>query len=200
MKFTKVAITGILISTIFAGCTEETVPKSKGEIKSQQTNEEIKNETSLEEVNDAKVWKDVSTPNGFNKYGIEPTLQAWITYHAEEIENSTDVDDYLPKINQIATERSKYFKVQGEDLEKDFDNLWMLGNKIDHLNFVISEQKNNGDVPTENYDQLNLAFKYYTELLHDLNIIINNDGNGETFGYTHQLDGDKVKEIESFIY
>ncbi len=47
--------------------------------------------------------------------------------------------------------------------------------------------------------QMQLAYDYMTELLNDLNIALNYGGKGETFGVLHQLEGDKVIEMESFI-
>jgi hypothetical protein len=63
---------------------------------------------------------------------------------------------------------------------------------LDEEDLFIKEWK-----PISN--QLQLSYDYMTKLLNDLDIAINNDGNGETFGVSHQLDGDKVKEVESFI-
>lgn len=68
-----------------------------------------------------------------------------------------------------------------------------------HLDYVISVEKQQGLDTAEFYGELTKCFKYFTELLHDLNVIINNDGKGETYGLTHQLDGSKVDELENFF-
>lgn len=91
----------------------------------------------------------------------------------------------------------KYFRVQGDNLQKDFENLNVLQIWMGHLEYVLStntpeRSRFNGD--------LKQTFKYFTELLHDLNIVINHDEKGETFGLTHQLDGNKVKELEAYLY
>lgn len=79
MKLIKLAFTGILVSGLLTGCTKEETKV-----------EPVKTEA---EVNDPKTWTDVSTPEGFNSYGIEPTLEAWIAYHAEDIGKTTEVKE-----------------------------------------------------------------------------------------------------------
>ncbi|QFF99359.1 hypothetical protein PB01_11285 [Psychrobacillus glaciei] len=156
------------------------------------------NETESE-FSDPKTWKDVSTPEGFNSYGIEPTLEAWIAYHAEDITKTTDVKEYYPRARRFITEM-KYFRVQGEDLQKDFANLMMLQTWISHLDYVISVNDQQGIRTAENYEEMKKSFKYFTELLHDIDIVINHDGKGETFGFAYQLDGKKVQEIDTYIH
>ncbi len=195
MKLIKFAFTGLLLSGLLTGCTKEETKIEQA--KTEETKvEQVKAEA---QVNDPKNWKDVSTPEGFNNYGIEPTLEAWIAYHAEDIAKTTDINEYYPKADRFTNEM-KYFRIQGDDLEKDFENLNVLPIFMGHLVYVISEQDKQGIGTAETYDELNEAFKYFTELLHDLDIIINYDGKGETFGVTNQLDGNKVNELESFLY
>lgn len=196
MKLIKIAYIGVFVSVLLTGCTKE------------QTNiEEVKSiETNIEEVkpeeikfNDPKVWKDISTPEGFDKYGIEPTLEAWIAYHAEDVAKTADVYEYY-RNGDILTSEMRYFGIQGDDLQKDFDNLQLLNATIGALfNFV--EMRDSQDPVRAIYtEELNTSFKYFTELLQDLNIVINYDGKGETFGITHQLDGNRLKEFESYIH
>lgn len=186
MKFMKIAFTGLLVSALLTGCSDE-----------ETKIEEVKPEET--KVNNAKVWKDVSTPEGFNEYGIEPTLKAWIAYHAEDITKTTDVNEYYPKADRLTSEM-KYFRVQGDDLQKDFENLNVLQIWMGHLVYVLSKQDMLEPDRVKFNDDLKKSFKYFTELLHDLDIVINYDGKGETFGLTHQLDGNKVKELESYLY
>ncbi|MEX3625895.1 hypothetical protein [Viridibacillus arvi] len=196
MKLIKFAFTGFLVIGLLMGCTKESKSQPKDE--TSQPKKEIKDEQP--KVNDSKVWKDVSTPEGFNNYGIKPTLNAWITFYAEDVAKTDDVKEYLPKITSLTFENDKYFKIQGEDFQKDFDNLHLLAAMIDHCVYVISVQDKKGIGTAETYDQLNESYKYFTELLHDIDVVINYDGKGETFGVTHQLDGKKVDKLESFIH
>lgn len=200
LKLMKLAFTGFLIIGLLMGCTTESTSQPKEE--SSQPKDETKDETKDEqpEVNNSKMWKDVSTPEGFNNYGIKPTLNAWITFHVEDVAKTDDVKEYLPKITSLTFENDRYFKIQGEDFQKDFDNLHLLAAMINHCVYVISVQDKKGIGTAEAYDQLNESYKYFTELLHDIDVVINYDGKGETFGVTHQLDGKKVDKLESFIH
>ncbi|MFE6166932.1 hypothetical protein ACFVP8_03535 [Viridibacillus arvi] len=195
MKLIKLAFTGFLVIGLLMGCAKES--KSQPKEETSQPKKEIKDEQP--KVNDSKVWKDVSTPEGFNNYGIKPTLNAWITFHAEDVAKTDDVKEYLPKITSLTFENDRYFKIQGEDFQKDFDNLHLLAAMINHCVYVISVQDKKGIGTAETYDQLNESYKYFTELLHDIDVVINYNGKGETFGVTHQLDGKKVDKLESIF-
>ena len=191
----KLAFTGLLVSGLLTGCTKEETKVEQP--KTDETKvEQVKTEA---EVNDPKNWRDVSTPEGFNSYGIETTLEAWIAFHAEDIAKTTDVKEYYPKAERIRNEM-RYFRIQGDDLQKDFENLEVLQTLMGNLDYSISVAEEQGIETAETYDKLKKAFRYFTELVHDIEIVINHDGKGETFGFTHQLDGKKVKEIETFIY
>lgn len=93
-------------------------------------------------------------------------------------------------------ENNKYFKSQREEFQKVFDNLHLLAAMINHCVYVISEQNKQGIGTEETNNQLNESYKYLTKLLHDIDIVINYEGRGETFGVTHQLDDKKVDELE----
>ena len=195
MKLTKIVYTGLFVSVLLTGCTKEETKIE--EVKPEEAKiKEVK--TEVTKVNKPKLWKDVSTPEGFNDYGIEPTLEAWIAYHAEDIAKTTDVNEYYPKADRLTNELI-YFRVQGDDLQKDFENLNVLQIWMGHLEFVLSTDLLESERSRFN-DDLKQTFKYFTELLHDLDIVINHDGEGETFGLTHQLDGNKVKELEAYLY
>ena len=195
MKLLKLAFTGLLVSGLLTGCTKE-----ETEVEQDQTEEtKIEHVKPEAEVNDPKTWKDVSTPEGFDSYGIEPTLEAWIAYHAEDIAKTTDIKEYYPRARHLRNEL-EYFRIQGDDLQKDFENLEVLQTLIGNLDYSISVAEEQGIETAGTYDELKKSFKYFTELVHDIDIVINHEGKGETFGFTHQLDGEKVKEIETFIY
>ncbi|MEK8197707.1 hypothetical protein [Lysinibacillus sp. FSL M8-0134] len=197
MKQIKLVFTGLLLSGLLMGCTEE--EKKVEQVKAEEAENEVVTIETKTEVNSSKVWKDVSKPDGFNDYGIEPTLKAWIAYHAEDITKTTDVNEYYSRANRLTKELS-YFRVQGEDLEKDFENLNVLQTFMGHLDYVISVEEEQGIDTAEAYEELKVSFKYFTELLQDLNSIINDNSQGEIFGLTHQLDGNRVDELEKFLY
>lgn len=110
-----------------------------------------------------EIWNDVSTSEGFNNYEIEPTLEAWIVYHAQDINKTTDVDEYYLRADRL-TKEMLYFRVQGEDLQKDFENLNVLQILMGHLDYVISVEKQQGLDTAESYGELTKCFTYFTEL------------------------------------
>jgi hypothetical protein len=48
-------------------------------------------------------------------------------------------------------------------------------------------------------DRLIKSVEYMKQLLNDLDIAINKDGKGDLFEVAHQLDGQRVGELETFI-
>lgn len=138
MKLIKFAFTGLLVSGLLTGCTKEETKV-----------EPVKTEA---EVNDPKTWKEVSTPEGFNSYGIEPTLEAWIAYHAEDIGKTTDVKEYYLRARRLRNEL-EYFWIQGDNLQKDFDNLEVLQTLMGNLDYSISVAEEQGIETAETYDE-----------------------------------------------
>ena len=90
MKQVKFVFTGLFISGLLTACTKEEMKIEQ--VNTQETIVEQVNKEAV--VNDAKAWSDVSSPEGFDKYGIEPTLKAWIAYHAEDTFKTTNVNEY----------------------------------------------------------------------------------------------------------
>lgn len=85
------------------------------------------------------------------------------------------------------------------DIGKDFENLRRLAEIIKHETDLRSEGTSSKKEWKPISNRLQLAYDYMTNLLNDLNVAINYGGKGETLGVSHQLDGEKVKEFESFI-
>lgn len=84
----------------------------------------------------SKNWNDVSTPEGFNNYEIEPTLEAWIAHHAQDINKTTDVDEYYLRADRL-TKEMLYFRVQGEDLQLYGLTHQLDGSKVDELEKLL---------------------------------------------------------------
>lgn len=130
MKLVNVVLTGLLISGLLIGCTEE--EETKGE----QAKTEETTIKQVAAVNPSKNWNDVSTPEGFNNYEIEPTLEAWIAYHAQDINKTTDVDEYYLRADRL-TKEMLYFRVQGEDLQLYGLTHQLDGSKVDELEKLL---------------------------------------------------------------
>ncbi|WLD91728.1 hypothetical protein [Alkalihalobacillus sp. AL-G] len=101
-----------------------------------------------------------------------------------------------------------YIDVEGEAIEKDFEN-------IKNLTIVIHmEEKERyehldlpkGEWPQAHVDQwkqpserMKTAMRYLKGILNDLDIAINKN-DGEILGYAHMVDGKKAADIENFIH
>jgi len=98
-----------------------------------------------------------------------------------------------------------YIKVEGVYLEKDFENMRLLVNNITHLHFVrtANVDPNSGSTRPQDWDPdpegLNQSFEYIKQLLNDLDVAINKNGSGVTYGVSFYGDGDKVEELNSFL-
>ncbi|WP_077212462.1 hypothetical protein [Bacillus dakarensis] len=172
-----------------------------------------------ENTTDPKKWKDLSTKGDLVKPDFPTNVNDWVAFQINEFSKKSDVNlpnggydegyDYYLKSQALSMTLGSYIRVEGEDLEKDFENLWVLASAIGHEQFVRTAHIGpNGEAieKTEYYKQwkptnkrMKLSFEYMKQLLNDIDIAINKDSKGETFGVSHQLDGDKVEEMESFI-
>ncbi|MGY3190535.1 hypothetical protein [Lysinibacillus sp. TE18511] len=43
------------------------------------------------------------------------------------------------------------------------------------------------------------AFEYMNQIVNDIDVAINHNGEGEMYGVTHLLNGGKVSEVEKFV-
>lgn len=172
-----------------------------------------------EQTTDPKEWKDLSTTGDLVKPDFPTNVNDWVAFQINEFSKKSDVNlpnggydegyDYYLKSQALSMTLGSYIRVEGDDLEKDFENLWVLASAIGHEQFVRTAHIGpNGEAieKTEYYKQwkptnkrMKLSFEYMKQLLNDIDIAINKDSKGETFGVSHQLDGDKVEEMESFI-
>ncbi|MGQ4668497.1 hypothetical protein ACUIJN_22220 [Metabacillus halosaccharovorans] len=96
--------------------------------------------------------------------------------------------------------------VEGGAMQKDFNNLKKLTEII-----VEEHRKRTESIELGEYDKkeeeerkapnerLEKAVEYIQKLMHDLNIIINEESENQLLGYTHHADGSKKKEINEFI-
>ena len=94
-------------------------------------------------------------------------------------------------------------------LEIEFSNLNMLSSHMLHGQFVRTAHLNSYGQAKEDTslsdqwkptdDEMRQAFEYMKQLVNDLDVAFNHGGEGETFGVTHVLNGDKVSKMEDFI-
>ncbi|WP_274853384.1 hypothetical protein [Bacillus methanolicus] len=212
MNLLKVGMSGMLIGGLLAGC------EISESLKTSELKEEVNTETKKSEEVDPKESKDLSTTKGIENPDIEPDVKKWIAKKVEEFSkphpkvSQAGFDegyDYYLKAQSVSNEVGSYIRVEGVDLEKDFENLRQLSSIISHEQFVRTahiDPNGNAKEKTEYAkewkpvnERMKRTFEYMKELLNDINVAINKNGKGETFGVSHQLDGDKVSEMESFM-
>ncbi|MGM7701599.1 hypothetical protein ACSVDE_07700 [Pseudalkalibacillus sp. Hm43] len=161
-----------------------------------------------------KEWKDVSDfhKNDPENDAAAHSLGEFIQQYAEELNEPVPVqyeDDPVYYRWLAATVSSTDLRnklVDGEAIEKDFKNLFDLTLIIhwEQINRYLPLNKEGNpmdyrDEWLEPSDRLIQAIEYSKQLTHDLNVVINKDGQGETYGVAHMLDGEKATEVEQFI-
>lgn len=213
----KLGLIGIAIVGLLVGCETSVAKENEVKVK---TAEEIKSKpvSVAKEIN-PKIWKDKSSAEGLEKTDFTSNAKGWVAEQLNIFRQAPDEKlleagydkgyDYYLKAKAVSNVLGSYIRVEGVDLEKDFENLRLLAGIIEHEtdgrteNIDTKEYEENKRDAIKDWEpmseRLQLAYDYMTQLLNDLDIAINKDGKGETFGLSHQLDGDKVKEMESFI-
>ncbi|MEC1525633.1 M56 family metallopeptidase [Neobacillus niacini] len=131
---------------------------------------------------------------------IDPSAKLFIARQAKEFKNTTDINEYLSNIQQIMQEYRKQSPLFNtvED-NNDFANLGTLLGAGALFKHSISYQKQQGIETVEYSDDLKRIFEYTKQLLNDLDVVMNKNGKGDTFGVSHQLNGEHVKELEKFL-
>lgn len=204
MKFLKIEIVVTLVFGILAGCSTVEAPPNQAEANP-------KNVVEVAEI-DPKQWKDATfIPNGLkpdfptnvNDY-FENTLNHWNAEIAEKYSRMGYPPEYnyYIEVMGITSVVDEYIRVQGVDLEKDVYNLRQLAavvemeqwKRAEHIDPNSNKAVKQWKPASERFFQ---AVEYMKQLLTDLNYITN--GTGEPYGVTHQLDGDKVDELNSFL-
>lgn len=202
--FLKLSIVSVMAAgLLLAGCGTSAV-KEKEE-KDKET-EEIPVKAA---DTDSKEWKDKSSANGIEKPDFTPTAQGWVAEQLDIFQQEPDSKlieaghdkgyDYYLKAEPFTRLLGSYIWVEGVDIEKDFENLRRLADIIINEHDIRSVGTNSTKEWKPISTQSQLAYDYMTQLLNDLNVAINLDGKGETFGVSHQLDGTRVEELESYI-
>ncbi len=175
----------------------------------------------IESIKDeSKVWRDLSSAGDLKNPDFATNVREWVPQTLERLEQPVPsrypgagmdegYDIYL-KAEMLRDMLGPHIRVEGEDLNKDFQNIQTLISYIGHHQYVRTahiDSYGNAKEKTEYMDEwkpaddtLFQAFENIKHLLHDIDVAINKDGRGKTYGVSHQLDGEKVKEFERFMY
>lgn len=128
--------------------------------------------------------------------GFDPRLNKFISEQAEEFKNTTDRFEYNAKIGLLVAEfANQYTGYPTVEAAYDFENLRRLIQWASIINFSY-----NGTNREQEIAQVTSVVEYLKQLLNDLDVVMNKNGQGETFGVLHQLNGEHVLELEKFAY
>lgn len=126
----------------------------------------------------------------------------------KEVNNDEGFEYYL-KAQVVIREFPKHLIKESNEIEKEHSNLFLLSSYISHNQFVRTvhiepngEAKESAEFvdqwkPTD--DNMSQAFEYMKQIVNDIDIAVNHNGEGETYGVTHLLNGEKVSEVEKFL-
>ena len=133
----KIGMMGLAIGGLLAGCGTSETSKSKEEVKV--------NAATSSEV-DPKEWKDLSAAGDLEDTDFEPNAKVWIADTLEVFSQEPDESlyedgfdegyDYYMKVMTVSHILGSYIRVEGGDLEKDFENLWILTRTIEHEQYA----------------------------------------------------------------
>jgi len=127
-----------------------------------------------------------------------------------EAKNDDGFEYYLKSKKVMALYPNRTPNFLGDtNLEIEFRNLIMLESRMLHLQFARTAHLNSYGQAKEDTslsdqwkptdDDMRQAFEYFSQLVNDFDVAFNHGGEGEKFGVTHLLNGDKVSEMEGFI-
>lgn len=214
LNLLKIGMTGLMLGGLLTGCGTEETSKPKEEVEVNSSVEEI-NMNAAEEV-DPKEWKIVTPPPEILEY---ENANVWVAAKVKEFSQVSNpkmyeagfddgYDYYLKAQNVTNVLDAVRFTIEGVDIQKDFENLRVIVGTIGHLHYARTAHLDPEGTGKVNFspkewkpadERMKTTYDYMLQLLNDLDVALNKNGEGETFGVTHQLDGDRVDEMESFL-
>ncbi|MCM3393150.1 hypothetical protein [Cytobacillus oceanisediminis] len=151
---------------------------------------------------------------------FSPEAKEWIAEMAAEFNRAPEesfeelkLEDvgfvYYTKADNLYKNMQHYIDDKNESFDEDFANLRMLAAGISHNQFERTAHIDDTGKEKDNLEHaedwkpmptsMETAYQYMRQLLNDLDITINKNGKGTSFGVSHLTNGDKVNELESFI-
>ncbi|SFE03190.1 hypothetical protein SAMN05216238_107132 [Lentibacillus persicus] len=140
---------------------------------------------SFSELADYSKWKQTSYDEGFNYYlKVQEFYESW---------NDASIN----------------ITGESESLQNDFRNIGHMKAIINHNQFSrtshlgrqgqAKEDVERSDQWKETPEEMRQAYEYMKQIVHDLDVAFNHDGEGETYGVTYTLNGDKASKVESLF-
>lgn len=122
--------------------------------------------------------------------------------------NNDEGFEYYLKAQEVIREFPNQL-IEIDAIDKDHSNLFLLSSYISHLQFLRTAHLGpNGEAKesTELADQweptnekMYQAFEYMKQIVNDIDIAVNHNGEGEIYGVTYLLNSENVSQIENFV-
>ncbi|WP_428909510.1 hypothetical protein [Niallia sp. Krafla_26] len=198
-RYIKLAMVGLMLGGVLTGCSEDAAstkatPHTPVSAEETESNEQDLKQQEQKEygqwiVDTKELLSNPSTDSLLEQAGFDEGFNMYL--------NARDFAQ--EKLANIP---------EGHYNDKDIQNLFMLYALIEHIQFSrTAHLGENGEAieaaeladqwePTP--DKMRQAYDYMLQILNDLDVAVNRDGKGETFGVTHQLNGEHVGTLELF--
>ncbi|MCK1998643.1 hypothetical protein MPH47_15670 [Psychrobacillus psychrodurans] len=123
--------------------------------------------------------------------------------------NNDEGFEYYLKAQEVVGEFPYQLIKASNEMEKEQSNLFLLTSYISHKQFARTvhlgsngEAKESTELvdqwaPTDEY--MRQAYEYMKQIVNDIDVAVNHNGEGKTYGVTYLLNGEKVFEVEKFI-
>ncbi|MEK5071717.1 hypothetical protein [Sporosarcina sp. FSL K6-1508] len=200
MKLLKIGMIGVLVGGLLVAC-------GKDEINSKV----VSKVTGAEDIEKEEVAANEHPE--FLPQTKEWTAETLAEFNRPPEERFDEAGNDVGLVYYIKTQEaieSMSQNIHPEEVgDEDFSNLRLLAARISHNQFVRTAHIEDTGKEKTNLDYVKdwkpvpesteMSFEYMKRLLNDLDVAINKNGEGETFGVSHLMDGDKVKELETFF-
>lgn len=212
----KVSITFIIFGLLFVGCSQ------KEQLKTRESARNINSETKMEysdlketEVDEIPKESSELVTKLYDKE-VGEWASAMVIMLSEPLNDTKLIEaendegfEYYKKAQEVIWAFPTHLIVGDKEIEKEHSNLFLLSSYIGHKQFVrtahldpdgqAKEDMSLSDQWKPTDGDMRQAFEYMKQLVNDLDVAFNHGGEGETFGVTHLLNGEKVSEMEAFV-
>ena len=198
MKFKKLTLSTAMTATLLLTACGSNDTESSKDKEEHVIHAESNKDTEQEEK---PSFKDVSI-----KYWVERkdhNLHT-ITEDNSKAKNAGFSEYYIMQLATDTQEIRMQYRAEGENINKDFDNIEKLSKEIKeaHLDNIEKLKKNGINDPKASWRQPSERMRegvvYMQAVFNDLDIVLN-DKDGKSYGFTYTGDGEHIKELEGFL-
>ncbi|BCB04018.1 hypothetical protein [Bacillus sp. KH172YL63] len=195
----------IIGGLVLTGCSTEDATPSKAPDEAAES----------VEVSDATTGNQVRQTDMKNKAGALDTVESLKRILDEPMdpalmEEGLDKEyGWYLKSERIKNQVDHILPYMEESDAADFHSLQNLSGMISHSQYMRTAHIDNTGGETEAHTAvdrwktadaaLNYSYMYIKQIVHDLDIALNHNGVGDTYGVTYMLDGNHLNEVNAFL-